>query len=125
MIQGILIRRLTQYQNDKMQFLDTLLAVTGYVIVINLVGFLAFLWDKHCALTGRWRVQESTLLTLAAIGGIAGCIIGQRVLRHKTRKEPFRTQLLAILIIQAIVLTALCFPQVRNAVWSVGRQYLG
>ena len=108
-----------------MQFPDTLLAIIGYAIAVNLVGFLAFLWDKHCALTGQWRVRESTLLTLAAIGGIGGCIIGQQVLRHKTRKEPFRTHLLGILVVQAVALTALCFPQVRNAVSSISSQFPG
>jgi uncharacterized membrane protein YsdA (DUF1294 family) len=108
-----------------MPFLDALLAVVTYTIAVNLAGFLAFLWDKYCAMTGRWRVRETTLLAFAVFGGTIGCIVGQQVLRHKTTKEPFRTQLLAILIFQVAVLIALCFPQVRNAVWSFGRQLLG
>ena len=108
-----------------MPFLDVLFAAVSYAIAVNLAGFLAFLWDKHCAMTGRWRVRESTLLTLAAIGGVIGCIVGQRVLRHKTTKEPFRTRLLAILIVEAAFLAALCFPQVRHALWSFGREIIG
>jgi uncharacterized membrane protein YsdA (DUF1294 family) len=107
-----------------LDFFDTLLALASYVTAINLAGFLAFLWDKHCAVNGKWRVSEQTLLTLAAIGGAVGCVIGQRVLRHKTRKEPFRTLLLTIFVIQAVILTAFSFPQVRSTFWSFARQFL-
>jgi uncharacterized membrane protein YsdA (DUF1294 family) len=108
-----------------MPFADTLLAITSYVIGINLAGFLAFAWDKHCARNGIWRVPERTLLTLAVVGGTVGVIVGQRALRHKTRKEPFRSYLLLIVAIQVIVLLALCFPKVRSALWTLLQQTSG
>lgn len=66
-----------------------MLAVLG----INVVAFLAFGWDKFCAANNLWRVSESTLLALALFGGAGGAIAGQQLYRHKTRKEPFRSQL--------------------------------
>jgi uncharacterized membrane protein YsdA (DUF1294 family) len=41
---------------------------------------------------------------LAILGGTSGAIAGQQVLRHKTRKEPFRTKLWLIAGAQAILL---------------------
>jgi len=48
--------------------------------------------------------RKSTLLMLAILGGTSGAIAGQQVLRHKTRKEPFRTKLWLIAGAQAILL---------------------
>lgn len=98
---------------------NLLLSIAAYVLAINALEFLAFAWDKHCARKGMWRISESTLLLLALIGGSLGAIAGQRVLRHKTRKEPFRTKLLVIAGLQVIALVALIFPDVRNALWGI------
>lgn len=46
-----------------------------------------------------WRVSESTLLLLAAIGGSAGAVAGQYFLRHKTRKQPFGSMLFGIVVL--------------------------
>ena len=37
-------------------------------------------------------MRESTLLLASLFGGV-GALMGQQLLRHKTRKEPFRTWL--------------------------------
>ena len=102
-----------------MSVVDIILPIAAYTITINFVGFLVFAWDKHCARKNMWRVPERTLLWLATIGGTLGIMVGQRALRHKTRKEPFRTYLLLIVVAQAIVLAALYFPQVRSALWNL------
>ena len=94
---------------------DLVFAVAAYAITINLAAYMAFARDKHYAQKGMWRIPERTLLTLAAVGGTVGIIVGQQVLRHKTRKEPFRTYLLAFVAIQVIVVVVLCFLQVRSA----------
>ena len=54
--------------------------------------FGLFWFDKTQARDHGWRVRESTLLLAALIGGI-GAWFAQHLLRHKTRKEPFRTRL--------------------------------
>jgi len=93
--------------------------LAAYVLAINALAFVAFAWDKHCARNGMWRISERTLLLLALIGGSAGAIAGQRVLRHKTRKEPFRTNLMVIAGLQVIALVAVSVPDVRNALWDL------
>jgi uncharacterized membrane protein YsdA (DUF1294 family) len=74
----------------------------------NLAAFLAFALDKRRAENGAWRIPERTLLTFAFYGGSLGALLGQQVLRHKTRKEPFRTYLLVIASCH-IALAALVF----------------
>ncbi len=58
----------------------------------NLHAFVRFWLDKRAAGTGTWRTPEHVLLASALFGGF-GAWLGQHGLRHKTRKEPFRTQL--------------------------------
>jgi len=71
-----------------------------YLAAVNLASVLLFAWDKYCAERDLRRIPESTLLTLAAIGGSVGAIAAQQRLRHKTRKEPFRTYLHVIIGLQ-------------------------
>ena len=46
-------------------------------------------------------MRESTLLLAALFGGV-GAWMGQHLLRHKTRKEPFRTQLGMAIVVHLI-----------------------
>jgi uncharacterized membrane protein YsdA (DUF1294 family)/cold shock CspA family protein len=55
------------------------------------VTFVTYGADKAAARQGRWRTPESTLHTLALVGGWPGALVAQRVFRHKTTKQPFRT----------------------------------
>lgn len=68
-----------------------------------------FAVDKRSAENKEWRVAESSLLALALIGGSLGAVCGQYFLRHKTRKEPFRTQLFSIIAIQLAIVSFLIF----------------
>ncbi len=58
----------------------------------NLHAFVRFWLDKRAAGRGDRRTPESVLLGAALFGGF-GAWLGQHMLRHKTRKEPFRTEL--------------------------------
>lgn len=81
-----------------------------YLAGINLVTFAMFAWDKVRAIRGDWRVPEKTLLALALAGGTPGAFIAQQRLRHKTRKRPFRSQLILIAILHLTLLLALTVP---------------
>jgi uncharacterized membrane protein YsdA (DUF1294 family) len=69
-----------------------LLAVL-YLLAVNAIAYLAMAADKQRAIDDQRRTPERTLLNLALIGGALGAVAAQQMLRHKTRKEPFRTQL--------------------------------
>ena len=74
-------------------------AVLAFV-AINLVTVLQFWDDKQRAIEGRRRISESNLLGLAFIGGSPGAFLARKIFRHKTRKEPFSTQLFVIAALQ-------------------------
>lgn len=70
------------------------------LVLVNAVTVLQFWDDKQRAIEGRRRIRESDLLGLALIGGSPGALLARRLFRHKTRKEPFSTQLFVILALQ-------------------------
>ena len=72
-----------------------------YLLIINAAGLLLMLVDKWKAKKNRWRVRESTLLLVAALGGSVGCLIGM-LFRHKTRHLKFTLGI-------PLILAAQCF----------------
>ncbi|MFZ4166869.1 DUF1294 domain-containing protein [Brevundimonas sp. NPDC058933] len=71
----------------------------------NLLAFSLFALDKARARAGGRRIPERTLLLAALFGGL-GAGLGQRLLRHKTRKQPFAAWLGLILTLHALALLA-------------------
>jgi uncharacterized membrane protein YsdA (DUF1294 family) len=86
------------------------------LLAVNFIAFVTYAWDKDSARIGERRVSEGTLLFLALIGGSIGAVIAQQWLRHKTRKEPFRTILLSIFMMQMIVVATVSYAPARNLV---------
>lgn len=64
------------------------LAAYGLLSAVAIVMYGA---DKSAATQGRWRTAESTLHTIALVGGWPGALVARQVFRHKTTKQPFRT----------------------------------
>ena len=73
-----------------------------YLLIINALGFLLMLVDKWKARKNRWRVRESTLLLIAALGGSVGSLAGMYLCRHKTRHLKFTLGI-------PLILAAHCF----------------
>lgn len=65
-----------------------LLAAYG---LFSALAFLMYGADKRAALRGNWRTSESTLHTVALLGGWPGALVARQVFRHKTTKQPFLT----------------------------------
>ena len=76
------------------------LAIAAFVVV-NIWTILRFWQDKQRARAGERRIPEADLLGLALIGGSPGALLARHLFRHKTRKEPFSTQLMVIVALQA------------------------
>lgn len=87
------------------EFFSTANIVTGF-IGINFAAFAAFGIDKIKAEAGQWRIEESTLLLMALLGGTIGAYLGRSAFRHKTRKQPFSSRLFNILVLQVVLLGA-------------------
>lgn len=65
--------------------------VVGVLLLVSLLTFFVYGFDKHAAETGRWRTPENNLHLLALIGGWPGAWCAQRLFRHKVRKASFMT----------------------------------
>lgn len=75
-----------------------------HLVSINGFTYLAYYLDKRASLRGRWRVPERTLHHFALIGGLPAAFLAQRVLRHKTRKQSFKTMFWVIAVVQVAVI---------------------
>jgi uncharacterized membrane protein YsdA (DUF1294 family)/cold shock CspA family protein len=71
-------------------------------LAASAVTFLIYAKDKRAARRNRWRTPESTLHTLALIGGWPGALIAQQVLRHKSRKNAFQFAFWATVVLNCV-----------------------
>lgn len=72
-----------------------------YLVVINIITFIAYARDKRLAKKANARrIPEKTLLLLAAFGGSIGALVAMYTLRHKTLHKKFFLGVPAILIVQ-------------------------
>ena len=74
-----------------------------YLILINLITVIVTIYDKLCAVKRRWRVKESTLLLLSALGGSICMYITMLLIRHKTRHIKFMLGIPLISIFQLLI----------------------
>ncbi|MCZ4354509.1 DUF1294 domain-containing protein [Roseovarius aestuarii] len=87
-----------------------LIATGGYLVVINILAWLAFSYDKDQSRIHGWRIPERRLLLLALLGGWPAAKLAQHRLRHKTRKQPFAHRLNMIVmawVLWLILMTAM------------------
>ena len=84
--------------------MNSIIFLTVYVIVVNVIGFALMGIDKHKAKVCAFRIPEGTLFVLAVIGGSIGSILGMYTFHHKTRHWYFVYGMPAILILQILAL---------------------
>ena len=78
--------------------------VAAVYLVASPITFGFYAFDKAAARRGCSRIPESTLHALAVAGGWPGALVAQRLLRHKTRKQPFRAVFWLTVLINLVVL---------------------
>ncbi|MDL2300808.1 DUF1294 domain-containing protein [Lachnospiraceae bacterium OttesenSCG-928-D06] len=81
-----------------------------YLILINIIGFIAMGSDKKKARRGVYRTPEATLFLIAWIGGSLGSLAGMYTFRHKTKHRKFTLGIPFILFLHIAVL---CFLFVK------------
>ena len=84
--------------------LKTILIIIGYILIINLIGFIAMYIDKRKAQKNEWRIKEGTLISIALLGGGIGGMIGMYKFRHKTKKLKFTVGFPTIIITQIVII---------------------
>ena len=77
--------------------------VGSFLVIVNLVTFIFFGYDKSIAGRPVYRVPESVLLWLAFSGGSPAAGLAQLLFRHKTRKRAFRLAFFSILFAQIAI----------------------
>ena len=75
----------------------------AYLLLINALGFGLMLLDKWKAKKNRWRIRESTLMLVAALGGSVGSLLGMYTVRHKTKHLKFTLGIPLILVAQYLL----------------------
>ena len=77
-----------------------------YIAVMSIIAIIITVSDKRRAKSGKWRIKESTLLIVSALGGSAAMFITMRLIRHKTKKLKFMLGIPVIFLLQvaAVVL---------------------
>ena len=75
-----------------------------YFILITVITFLCFGYDKELARKNKWRIPERTLFLLVFLGGTIGGLVGMSIFKHKTNKTSFIFIFYGILILQHILL---------------------
>ena len=74
-----------------------------YLLIVNAVGFSVMLYDKYLAKNNLWRIPETTLFSIALLGGSFGSLLGMYTVRHKTRHLKFTLGIPVVLIVQVIL----------------------
>lgn len=89
-------------------------AMPPLVGVIYLVGsmvcFAMYAVDKAAAKAGRWRTSENTLLLLGLACGWPGAIVAQKLLRHKSNKQSFKSRFWITVLVNIAVFVYLASP---------------
>lgn len=85
----------------------------GWLILVNLIGFVQMYADKRRAKKSKWRIPEKRLFLTAALGGSVGSILGMQIFRHKTKHKSFVLGMPTILILQLAAAGALWYYFIR------------
>ncbi|WP_373002595.1 DUF1294 domain-containing protein [Sulfurimonas sp.] len=78
-----------------------------YLILINLITFMLYSYDKVQAVKNLDKVQrvsEKKLLFSTLIGGTLGSIISMLIFRHKIKKASFVIKFTIVAIIQVLAI---------------------
>ncbi|HCE3021215.1 TPA: cold shock and DUF1294 domain-containing protein [Vibrio parahaemolyticus] len=66
------------------------LFIAAYILM-SIVTYVMYAIDKNAAQNGKWRTPENTLHLLSLLGGWMGALCAQNKLRHKSKKQPFKS----------------------------------
>lgn len=72
--------------------------------VANGIAFGLMVADKRRAEAGTRRISEGTLLGWAWLGGAIGTYAASRLVRHKTRKQPFAGKMVLLCAAEIVLL---------------------
>ena len=74
--------------------------IIDYLLLANVVTFIAYGIDKYKAKKGKWRISEATLLLMAFVGGSIGAWLGMKAFHHKNMHNKFYIGVPIFIILQ-------------------------
>ncbi|WP_431609997.1 DUF1294 domain-containing protein [Chryseobacterium sp. 'Rf worker isolate 10'] len=74
-----------------------------FLLIINLITFCIFGFDKWQAKKNQWRISENTLLGISLLGGIIGAASGMILFNHKVSKKSFLMKFILVVLIDLVV----------------------
>ena len=89
--------------------MNSIVILSGYLGIINILGFALMGIDKRCAIRGAFRIPEATLFAVAILGGSIGSILGMHLFSHKTKHWYFLFGMPIILVLQILILVLLYY----------------
>ena len=87
--------------------LIVLIALIVYVLIVSIVAVIITKKDKIAARSSNWRIKESTLLIVSALGGSVAMLATIMIIRHKTKKAKFMIGIPIIIFLQIALLVVL------------------
>ncbi len=84
-----------------------------YLGIVNVAGFILPAVDKRRAKKDRWRIRESTLFLISALGGSVAMYISMRLFHHKTKHKRFMIGIPVIIVLQLGALFAVWYFFIR------------
>ena len=82
-----------------------------YLVIINVVSFFIYGFDKWKAKKSKMRIREAALLGLAVLGGSIGAWLGMKVWHHKTLHKKFKYGVPTIIIVQLALIVYYLYEQ--------------
>lgn len=79
------------------------LLVPGIYALMSVLCFFTYWHDKRAAQANRRRVPEKTLHWQEFLGGWPGALLAQRMFRHKTIKNSYRTTFHGIIAVHVLL----------------------
>ena len=79
--------------------------IISLYLVMSLITFTVFAYDKYCAIKALSRTRERTLFLLIFCCGWPGALFAQAVLRHKSVKKRFIHICLGLICCNLILLS--------------------
>jgi uncharacterized membrane protein YsdA (DUF1294 family) len=81
----------------------------AWLVAINLIAFVTYWFDKKIAGTGRTRVPELALVSLAFAGGWMLGYVAMRLFHHKTgaNSQDFRNKFWGAVILELAIVAVL------------------
>ena len=74
--------------------------IIDYLLLANVVTFIAYGIDKNKAKKGKWRISEATLLLMAFVAGSIAAWLGMEAFLQKTMHKKFYIGVPTFIILQ-------------------------